>query len=174
MTAQQCTICTHPEHESIDSALGSGQTLRSLADRYGVSRASLSRHGQHGSGKAPALVDISGTPSRKFSAWGQVGDRLEELTVIVGKVGQVGAQRQDARLVLQAARTEIDTLIRISERLPKTPDEIFTEAKDRTIAAVAKALTAAVTDQQLLDRLYSEIDAELVRSGIEAPAEVSA
>lgn len=167
-----CSVCQHPERESIDHALSTGSTLRSIAAQYGLSVSALSRHGHHDRDTKPALAlaEVSTTSTRKFSALGAAGARIEELTDLLGKVGLVGIQRDNPRLVMQAARSELDVLVKLLDKLPATPDEIFTEAKDRTIAAVAKALTTAVTDRQLLDRLYSEIDAELIRSGVEAPA----
>lgn len=42
-----CSICNHQERSAIESALEAGQTLRSIAGRFGVSTAALSRHRGH-------------------------------------------------------------------------------------------------------------------------------
>jgi len=42
-----CTICQHPEKESIDKAIKEGTSLRDIADKYGSSKSTLSRHKAH-------------------------------------------------------------------------------------------------------------------------------
>jgi len=42
-----CSICQHQQRFSIDLALGAGEALRTLAERYGTSIATLSRHAAH-------------------------------------------------------------------------------------------------------------------------------
>lgn len=44
---KRCTICTHENHPEIDNALLAGESLRSLAARYGLSVSALSRHTKH-------------------------------------------------------------------------------------------------------------------------------
>jgi hypothetical protein len=39
-----CTICNHKDHESINSALIGSESLRTIADRWSVSKTSLLRH----------------------------------------------------------------------------------------------------------------------------------
>jgi len=47
-----CTVCKREDVEAINAALASraetGDGLRALGDRYGVSKATLSRHLNHG------------------------------------------------------------------------------------------------------------------------------
>jgi hypothetical protein len=40
-----CTICRNNERQAIDSALVPGEALRTIADRWSVSKTALIRHG---------------------------------------------------------------------------------------------------------------------------------
>ena len=40
----RCRTCMHPERDAIDRALVTGTPLRTLEERYGISRSSLARH----------------------------------------------------------------------------------------------------------------------------------
>jgi hypothetical protein len=42
--AQSCKICHHPEREAIEAAINAGETQVSIALRFGVNRANVSRH----------------------------------------------------------------------------------------------------------------------------------
>jgi len=44
----KCKVCNHPDRVDIDKALVSGRPLRLIAEQYGVSRSSLSRHQKAG------------------------------------------------------------------------------------------------------------------------------
>ena len=46
MTSPRCTVCAHPERDTIDAALAIGRSARSLADEHGVSRHAVGRHSQ--------------------------------------------------------------------------------------------------------------------------------
>ncbi|MFA5064955.1 MAG: helix-turn-helix domain-containing protein [Dehalococcoidia bacterium] len=42
-----CSVCQHPEKEAIDKAIKEGVSLRDIADKYGPSKSTLSRHKAH-------------------------------------------------------------------------------------------------------------------------------
>ena len=44
---RRCSICTHSDQQEINRALMEGESLRSLAARYGLSVSALSRHTKH-------------------------------------------------------------------------------------------------------------------------------
>jgi hypothetical protein len=46
-TGPQCSVCSHEAAGEIQAALDSGEPLRELEQRYGVSKSALSRHRQH-------------------------------------------------------------------------------------------------------------------------------
>ena len=39
-----CTICTHPERETIDAAIVGGEPYRSITERFSVSAGAIARH----------------------------------------------------------------------------------------------------------------------------------
>ncbi|MEN6341045.1 MAG: hypothetical protein ABFC89_00635 [Methanospirillum sp.] len=43
----RCSICHHPDRETIDRALVSGESLRNIAEQYSVSSTALHRHKAH-------------------------------------------------------------------------------------------------------------------------------
>ena len=44
---QTCSICTHADRRQINAALASEQSLRTIADHFGVSKTALLRHKEH-------------------------------------------------------------------------------------------------------------------------------
>jgi chromosome segregation ATPase len=58
-----CGACSHPAHEAIDRAIAEGDSLRAVADRFGVSDDSLSRHRAHAA-PSPGAVAVAERPSR--------------------------------------------------------------------------------------------------------------
>ena len=42
-----CSVCQHPNADSIDAALADGTSQRSAAERFGVSRSAVNRHAAH-------------------------------------------------------------------------------------------------------------------------------
>jgi hypothetical protein len=43
----KCSICSHPDHETIDAALVGGTSLRDIACQFAVGRMALQRHQSH-------------------------------------------------------------------------------------------------------------------------------
>jgi phage terminase small subunit len=58
-TGRPCSICGHPQRGEIDASLGSGETFRHIAQRFGITPRSALRHKQQHLGKPvrPVLVD---------------------------------------------------------------------------------------------------------------------
>lgn len=42
--AQKCTICTHPDRESVDRSILEGESNRSIAKRFGINHSAVQRH----------------------------------------------------------------------------------------------------------------------------------
>jgi hypothetical protein len=42
-----CTVCTHPDRESIDKALLTGESLRNIAKRFDIGPSAVFRHKEH-------------------------------------------------------------------------------------------------------------------------------
>lgn len=57
-----CTVCVHPAHAAINSALDTKRSLRDIATQFGVSKTALHRHWQaHVSGLATQPTSRMGT-----------------------------------------------------------------------------------------------------------------
>ena len=44
----RCTVCMHPKRAEIECDLKSGVSYQKVADKYGTSKSSISRHVKHG------------------------------------------------------------------------------------------------------------------------------
>jgi len=45
--SRACTVCRHPERETIDEMLRKGEALRAIGRRYGRTHRTLGRHKHH-------------------------------------------------------------------------------------------------------------------------------
>ena len=63
--ANTCTVCRHPEREAIDRAIISSEPERTIANRYGVTKAALHRHKV---GHLPPLLAKAHDAAEVFSA----------------------------------------------------------------------------------------------------------
>jgi hypothetical protein len=72
---RSCTICSHTDRDAIEHAAVSGGVKRSIADRYGVSKASLLRHLRN---HLPAATIIKAQEADVDRAAG-LQERLEDL-----------------------------------------------------------------------------------------------
>jgi len=86
-----CTICTHPQRQAIDQALIAGEPLRTIADRWSVSKTAVLRHKE------------SHLPSTLLKA-----QSVSEVTRADGLVHQVSQVRDKALSLLAQAETERD------------------------------------------------------------------
>lgn len=179
----QCSVCGHPRRGEVDDLLDQGVPLRTLAGQLGISRQSVHRHAQHRHERralGQQLLRLS-TPepeapasiSHSFSALGRFGQRLEELAAQTAQVAQVAAQSRDARLLLQALRSESDQLVRLSALVPTGHEQAFTEGRDRTLTVISRALAEAIPDRQERDQLVATLNRRLVAAGIDHPEAVA-
>jgi len=94
-----CTVCAHPERQTLDEALERGRALRDIAAQFGVSKAALHRHYHHRLAAAEALekssaqgtVSLPRRESRSWTfpkwVWRQVWGRKGVLAIVAGAVG---------------------------------------------------------------------------------------
>lgn len=76
-----CSICTHPQRDEIETALGSGLALRNVAGRFETSPAALHRHRKHAQGVATGVqaVTDAGQPKDGNSNDAKEDEELELL-----------------------------------------------------------------------------------------------
>jgi hypothetical protein len=95
-----CTVCAHPDRNTIDIALEAGHPLRRIARTHGVSKTALHRHhNRHLVAVAGALEEspAQGTviqarsESRSWNfpkwVWRQVWGRKGVLAIVAGAIG---------------------------------------------------------------------------------------
>ena len=129
-----CTTCAHPDRDTIDAALDRGESLRTLATRYGVSRSGLARHAAaHRTNPPPAVLTVGIRP--ELAAW-------------------LDAQDEDPGAIVEAA------LERYRDGKRDTPAKATTPAKAKAPAktkakAPTKAKAKAPTKAPTLERPYA-------------------
>jgi hypothetical protein len=57
MPRKNCTVCQHPQHDDIDTALKARASLGETAKRFGLTKSALHRHLHHGE-RTKALINI--------------------------------------------------------------------------------------------------------------------
>jgi hypothetical protein len=95
---QVCTICRHRRRQEIDEALLAGDPLRSIADRYGLSKTALIRHK---SDHLPAQLVKAKGAAEVLSA-DLLHNRLEELRQETLCVLRLAKKARDNRTLLAA------------------------------------------------------------------------
>jgi len=90
--AQRCSVCIHPERETIESLLVNRVPLRNIAQRYGMSTGPLSRHKKSHMGKG--VVDKKDGERDELA-----GDKL---------IDEIGRIKDDARDIYLEAKDKHD------------------------------------------------------------------
>jgi hypothetical protein len=113
MSGSRCTVCEHPQVAEISREFVEGEHLRSLEQKYAVSKSALSRHfREHTSNKALKANATVRRPVRKRRERLDVEDTLQ----------QIAAQLQDAladNTSGQATAQLSGALVRVIEYLEK-------------------------------------------------------
>ncbi len=95
--AAVCRTCTSPDRPAIEAALVSGQSIRGVALRYGLSKGSVSAHFKHH--VSPALAGIVETKRTRTLI-----DRAEQLIGETESILQAAKESGRAQLALSAIR----------------------------------------------------------------------
>jgi len=103
-----CTICTHPEHDAIDKALASGETLRGLARTYFGSAKAEDALGRHKADHLPVTVAKAEATKQVEQARGVVAEgldvvaQLRAINSVTMHVLKEARDRNDGELALKA------------------------------------------------------------------------
>lgn len=111
-----CTICAHPERETIDAAIVGGESYRNLAERFGVSIAAIARHKAAHISKSLALAQEAAEVARGDDLLAQVVDLQKRTLAILDNA----EQRNDGRLAIAAiaeARRNLELLGKLAGEL---------------------------------------------------------
>lgn len=134
--SRPCSICASPLSREVAVALTSGSTLKTVAGRFGFSVSALSRHGAHFK-NGLELVPTASDPTQRADA-GSLINRLLELTEQTRRVQAFAIAAGDARLLLDAVRSEAGQLERLAGRSGVNPEVLAREL------AASQALLRAI------------------------------
>ncbi|RBY94082.1 hypothetical protein DQ244_01595 [Blastococcus sp. TBT05-19] len=114
-----CTVCGHADRQAIDEAVVTGQSMRSIASRHGVSKDAIGRHRAHIS---PALARL--VAEREEAGPASALQRLESLYGKASAVLDAAQSEGKAQLSLSAIRELrglVETLAKITGELDERP-----------------------------------------------------
>jgi hypothetical protein len=116
---KRCSVCTHPDLQEIDRALIAGESLRSLASRYGLSVSSLSRHIKH---LRRALANVADETRQRHQT-----ALLDKLDLFESRLERVFHQAQDhhAFHISLGCVREALCIFTLRERIRQSPSGQF-------------------------------------------------
>ena len=121
---RRCSVCTHPRRPEIDHAIVSGNSYRTVAQQFAVSRDAVVRHRRHLSvALAKPLNSEQMTPPESLLA------HLEELKSEAQRLKQKAEGDGDYRTALAAVRE----LCRIVELVAKLCGQIDSRAETKIL-----------------------------------------
>lgn len=101
-----CTVCSHPERPAIDTALVSGASYRTIADRFGPSKTALIRHASE---HIPAAI----SKSQEAREEAQALDVVKQLKTINSTTVAILAEARAAK----DAETALKAIDRIQRQI---------------------------------------------------------
>lgn len=151
---RKCSICTHPERDSINRAIVAGDSYRDIAGRFGVSRSAVERHvnghlpaalveAQQASEVARAddlLAEMRGLKDKalrileKAEKAGKLGTALQAVRETKGCVellARLLIEVENRRLAADARKEEWNPLIIIRTRKEGDPPEDLSDPKQQ-------------------------------------------
>jgi hypothetical protein len=124
-----CTVCRHPERESIEVALVSGTPLRDIAGHPSVSKSALDRHKE-------AHLSASVVAAKAEHDALRIGSLLEETESLLVKISELLRRAEESGDIRTAiagvreARGCLDLLARLQPQLPRAlTDEDWEEIR---------------------------------------------
>jgi hypothetical protein len=117
---RSCTVCEHPEKDTIDRQLVGGASNRSVASLYDVSEAAVRRHKAN---HLPAKLVMAGKAAEVVEAdnlLDQVGDLQRRALTILDKAEETGELRT-ALSAIREARGNLELLAKLLGELEERP-----------------------------------------------------
>jgi hypothetical protein len=115
-----CSVCNHDESHSINVALVSREPYRSIAGRYGVSKAALQRHAQE---HIPRLLVEAKKAVERADA-DDLLDRVEALqarTLAILEASENAGELRTALGAIREARGNLELMGRLTKELDDRP-----------------------------------------------------
>jgi hypothetical protein len=117
---RSCTICEHPDRESIDKALVGDVSNRSVASLYDVSEAAVRRHK---SNHLPAKLVLAQQAEEAAEA-GELLDQVQDLqarTLAILEAAEETSQHRTALAAIREARSNLELLAKLLGELDDRP-----------------------------------------------------
>jgi hypothetical protein len=111
-----CSVCTHPERDAIERALLDGETLRSIGDRFGLSKDAVSRHKPH-IGTALVKAQEIKEVARADSLLDQVKDLNRRALRILERAEERGDVRECCAAIREC-RGVLELLAKVAGEIP--------------------------------------------------------
>lgn len=118
--AQACRCCHHPERDAIDAALVSGASMTEVAERFGVSRSSASRHSLRHLSAALAAVRTQTQEDTRANLLQRIETLIDRGEVMFAAASSEGKATQ-ALAVLKELRSLLELLGKATGELDTRP-----------------------------------------------------
>lgn len=121
---RRCSVCIHPDRQQIDQAIVSGNSYRTVAQQFAISRDAVVRHRRHLS-----VAVINPLSSGQISPPETLLAQLEELRSEAQRLKQKAEREGDYRAALAAVRE----LCRIVELVAKLCGQIDSRTETKIL-----------------------------------------
>ncbi|MBN1460971.1 MAG: hypothetical protein JXA57_15675 [Armatimonadetes bacterium] len=118
--ARKCTICEHPERDSIDAALVTGEPMTVIAERYGVGKDAVRRHKLRHLSPALAGMMQQAQLDRRASLLERIETLIERAETMFATAADEGRFNQSLD-VLKELRMQLELLGKASGELNDRP-----------------------------------------------------
>ena len=166
--ARSCTICRHSQREQINQALVAGMVQLQVAERWKVSKDSVSRHVL--SNHVPRNVIMgSDAPSEEDEP---ILDRLQELIGFARSIMKRAQETNQLTAAINAVR-ELARIFELMARLTGQLDEggtrvnvLIQQQQQREAVQEAQLSRLTVEERRQLRYLYAKMQGELPAPGV--------
>src|SRR5215210_8894002 len=115
-----CTICVHENRHTIDRALVGGETLRTISDRFAVSKTALIRHKDEHLPAKLVMAQAAEEVAQADDLLDQVRDLQGRALAILDKAEEAGELRT-ALSAIREARGNLQLLAKLLGELDERP-----------------------------------------------------
>ena len=157
LMGRKCSVCTHPQRESIDRAIVEGQSNRAIARQYGLSKDAVARHAEKHLPAALVEVAAASESTHVDDLW----TRVSRLILEADELQRHGRRAKDARAWaagIREARSCLELLAKIGAARMLGQRDAEDDAGD---LEVARAVLRANPDNlRRLRRRIEQLDTE--------------
>jgi hypothetical protein len=170
-TGRKCTICEHPERGSIENARFSGESYRTVADRFGLAETSLKRHMADHAAMASQIVDLVAEVAQSAPAQFvtmPLGQQIDRVVAVLAKFTE--RIEREADLLAEVVVYDENGNVKIHPAVPELRQWVATWAQ-RTEAVQNLALKEkwVALEREKAELMRDAVLAGLVCAGVIDP-----